>query len=72
MTLAEINGDEFPVTKEDIQELYDLACEVGGTFASIRCGEDDENTKQTRLELEKPYLPLAKKIDALHEKVKAL
>ena len=68
-----MNGnDEFPVTKEDIQELYDLACNVGGTFASIRCGEDDDQTKQTRLELEKPYNILAKKIDVLYDKVKVL
>ncbi|MCP4397926.1 MAG: hypothetical protein GY801_11600 [bacterium] len=58
MTLAEIEGDEFLVTKEDIQELYELACNVGGTFASIRCGEDDDETRETRLTLEKPYLPL--------------
>lgn len=72
MTLAEINGDEFPVTKEDIQELYNLACDVGRTFRMIRVGEDDDATKQTRLELEKPYNILAEKIDDLYDRVKAL
>jgi hypothetical protein len=72
MTLAEIEGNNFPVTKEDIQELYQLACEVGHIFRMIRVGEDDNKITLTRLELEKPYLPLARKIDSLYTKVKAL
>ena len=72
MTLAEIDGIGFPITKEDIEELHRLACEVGSTFRMIRSGEEDKNSIKTRKELEKPYIPLAKLINKLYEKVKNL